>query len=87
MKLITEFATRSSTVDVFMTRPLQEAKMFYKNGWNEPLTNYDFSEYPKNALDAVTFSLVMGLPAAYSIERRGNGPSCRWFCPSPPREL
>lgn len=31
-KLTTEFATRSSTVDVFMTRPLQEGKMFYKNG-------------------------------------------------------
>jgi len=29
-KLITEFATQSSTVDVFMTRPLQEGKMFYK---------------------------------------------------------
>jgi len=54
-KLTTEFATRSSTVDVFMTRPLQEAKMFYKNGWNEPLVNYDFSDYPKNAMDIVTF--------------------------------
>ena len=32
-KLATEFATRSSSVDVFMTRPLQEGKMFYKNGW------------------------------------------------------
>ena len=27
-KLTTEFATKSSTVDVFMTRPLQEGKMF-----------------------------------------------------------
>lgn len=54
-KLTTEFATRSSTVDVFMTRPLQEAKMFYKNGWYEPLTDYDFSDYPKNALDVATF--------------------------------
>ena len=37
-KLTTEFATNSSSADVFMTRPLQEGKMFYKNGWYEPLT-------------------------------------------------
>jgi multiple sugar transport system substrate-binding protein len=53
-KLATEFATRSSTVDVFMTRPLQEAKLFYKNGWSEPL-NMDFSDYPKNVLSVATF--------------------------------
>jgi multiple sugar transport system substrate-binding protein len=54
-KLTTEFATKSSTVDVFMTRPLQEGKMFYKNGWYEPLTGYDFSDYPKNAMDVASF--------------------------------
>jgi multiple sugar transport system substrate-binding protein len=54
-KLTTEFATGSSSVDVFMTRPLQEAKMFYKNGWYQPLSGYDFSDFPKNALDVVTF--------------------------------
>jgi multiple sugar transport system substrate-binding protein len=54
-KLATEFATGSSTVDVFMTRPLQEAKMFYKNGWYLPLTSYDFSDFPKNALSVVSF--------------------------------
>ncbi|MFI5367477.1 MAG: ABC transporter substrate-binding protein [Spirochaetia bacterium] len=54
-KLTTEFATGSSTVDVFMTRPLQEGKMFYKNGWFEPLTSYDFSDFPKNALSVTTF--------------------------------
>jgi multiple sugar transport system substrate-binding protein len=54
-KLTTEFATGSSTVDVFMTRPLQEAKMFYKNGWYMPLTTYDFSDFPTNALSVVTF--------------------------------
>ncbi len=54
-KLTTEFATGSSTVDVFMTRPLQEAKMFYKNGWYMPLASYDFSDFPKNALSVVTF--------------------------------
>ncbi len=54
-KLTTEFATRSSTVDVFMTRPLQEGKMFYKNGWYEPLTSYNFSDLPKNAMGVAMF--------------------------------
>jgi multiple sugar transport system substrate-binding protein len=54
-KLATEFATGSSTVDVFMTRPLQESKMFYKNGWYQPLGSYDFSDFPKNSLSVVTF--------------------------------
>lgn len=54
-KLTTEFATRSSTVDVFMTRPLQEGKMFYKNGWYEPLTSYNFSDYPKSAMGVAKF--------------------------------
>lgn len=54
-KLTTEFATRSSSVDVYMTRPLQEGKMFYKNGWFEPLTGFDFSDYPKNVMSVVTF--------------------------------
>jgi multiple sugar transport system substrate-binding protein len=54
-KLTTEFATNSSSVDVFMTRPLQEGKMFYKNGWYEPLASYDFSDYPKNVMSVSTF--------------------------------
>jgi len=54
-KLTTEFATNSSSVDVFMTRPLQEGKMFYKNGWYEPVTGYDFADFPKNAMDVATF--------------------------------
>ena len=54
-KLTTEFATNSSSVDVFMTRPLQEGKMFYKNGWYESLTGFDFSDYPKNVMSVVTF--------------------------------
>jgi multiple sugar transport system substrate-binding protein len=29
--------------------------MFYKNGWYEPLTGYNFSDYPKNALDVAMF--------------------------------
>src|SRR3974377_869656 len=54
-KLTTEFATNSSSVDVFMTRPLQEGKMFYKNGWYEPLTSYDFADYPRNVMSVATF--------------------------------
>jgi multiple sugar transport system substrate-binding protein len=54
-KLTTEFATRSSSVDVFMTRPLQEGKMFYKNGWYEPLAKMDFSDYPKNVMSVASF--------------------------------
>jgi len=54
-KLTTEFATNSSSADVFMTRPLQEGKMFYKNGWYEPLTAYDFSDYPGSAMGVAKF--------------------------------
>jgi len=54
-KLTTEFATKSSSVDVFMTRPLQEGKMFYKNGWYEPLSEFDFSDYPKNVMSVASF--------------------------------
>lgn len=54
-KLTTEFATNSSSVDVFMTRPLQEGKMFQKNGWYEALAGYDFSDYPKNVMSVASF--------------------------------
>lgn len=50
-KLTTEFATGSSSVDVFMTRPLQEGLLFNKNGWYAPLDAYDFSDYPANSVD------------------------------------
>jgi multiple sugar transport system substrate-binding protein len=50
-KLTTEFATNSSSVDVFMTRPLQETLLFNKNGWMAPLDSYDFSDYPSNNVD------------------------------------
>ena len=50
-KLTTEFATGASTVDVFMTRPLQETLLFIKNGWYAPLDSYDFSDYPNVSVD------------------------------------
>ncbi len=61
-KLTTEFATKSSSVDVFMTRPLQEGKMFYKNGWYEPISGYDFADYPKNVMSVASFG-----PKAYIV--------------------
>ena len=50
-KLTTEFATGVSTVDAFMTRPLQEALLFLKNNWLAPLDVYNFSDYPVNTVD------------------------------------
>ena len=50
-KLTTEFATGSSSVDVFMTRPLQEGLLFNKNNWYAPLDAYDFSDYPPATVD------------------------------------
>ncbi|MGE0075244.1 MAG: sugar ABC transporter substrate-binding protein [Sphaerochaetaceae bacterium] len=50
-KLTTEFATGSSTVDVFMTRPLQEGLLFIKNGWYGSLAKYDFGDYPAASVD------------------------------------
>ena len=60
-KLTTEFATQASSVDVFMTRPLQEGKMFNKNGWFEPLVGMDFSDYPKNVMSVATFGSTPSL--------------------------
>ena len=54
-KLTTEFATRSSSVDVFMTRPTQDGKLFYKNGWYAPIAGYDFADYPANAMSVVSY--------------------------------
>ncbi|MGD1818521.1 MAG: ABC transporter substrate-binding protein [Pleomorphochaeta sp.] len=50
-QLTTEFATGSSTVDVFMTRPLQEGLLFMKNNWYAPLNDYNFSDYPQSTID------------------------------------
>jgi len=50
-QLTTEFATGSSTVDVFMTRPLQEGLLFMKHNWYEALGSYDFSDYPQSTVN------------------------------------
>jgi len=50
-KMTTEFATGASTVDAFMTRPLQETLLFLKNNWLAPLDGYDFSDYPASSVN------------------------------------
>ena len=55
-KLSVEFIAGNSTVDVFMIRPLQDTKVYYKNGWFEDLTSYykddveyDFADFVESA--------------------------------------
>lgn len=61
-KLTVEFTSGTSTVDVFMTRPLQEGRLFYKNKWYHalnqylPTTGWDWSDYPKSIVEAVTLN-------------------------------
>ena len=50
-RLTAEFSANASTVDVFMTRPLQETLLFLKNDWIAALDEYDFSDYPSNTVD------------------------------------
>jgi len=58
-KLTAEFAAGTATVDVFMSRPLQEILLFLKNNWIAPLDEYDFSDYPSNSLE---IGLKDGIP-------------------------
>ncbi|WP_197470608.1 ABC transporter substrate-binding protein [Anaerosporomusa subterranea] len=62
-KLTVEFTSGKSNVDVFMTRPLQEGRLFTKNKWYEPLNaqieksgDWDWKDFPKSTADAVTYS-------------------------------
>ncbi len=62
-KLTVEFASGTSTIDVFMTRPLQEGKLFAKNKYYEFLDNYikkadaswNWKDFPASTVNAVTF--------------------------------
>jgi multiple sugar transport system substrate-binding protein len=65
-KLITEFTAGSSTADVFMTRPLQEARVMAKQGWYEDLTpyiaktpGYDFEDFTPSSRSAVIINNVI----------------------------
>lgn len=73
-KLTVEFASGTSTIDVFMQRPLQEAKQFHKNGWytdlrqfidNPKLTpaEWEFADFFPAALQAETVKgFITGIP-------------------------
>ena len=64
-KLTVELTSGSSTIDVFMTRPLQEGRLFSKNNWYESLNPYvgdanktpadwKWNDFQKTAVDATT---------------------------------
>ena len=69
-KLTVQFTSGSATPDVFMYRPLQEGKLFYKNGWVQPLDdyaqkakNYDFADFAKSAVGSTTVDAKLaGIP-------------------------
>lgn len=56
-KLAVEFTAGGSTIDVFMTRPQNDARLYIKNGWLADLTpyvendaDYDFSDYTEGSI-------------------------------------
>lgn len=69
-KLTVQFTAGSATPDVFMYRPLQEGKLFYKNGWVHPLdeystkdAGYDFADFSKSSVGSVTVDgKLAGIP-------------------------
>ncbi|WP_372661778.1 sugar ABC transporter substrate-binding protein [Cohnella sp.] len=69
-KLTVQFTAGSETPDVFMYRPLQEGKLFYKNGWVQALdeyvnkdTEYDFADFSKSAVGTATVDgKIAGIP-------------------------
>lgn len=68
-KLTTEFTAGGSDIDVFMQRPLQEARVMQMNGWYEDLTNcvsdpaYDFADFAAGAVGTTTVNGVLtGVP-------------------------
>jgi multiple sugar transport system substrate-binding protein len=68
-KLTTEFTAGGSDIDVFMQRPLQEARVMQMNGWYEDLTNcvsdpdYDFADFADGAVGTTMVNGVLtGIP-------------------------
>ncbi|CAM4321226.1 sugar ABC transporter substrate-binding protein [Paenibacillus alkaliterrae] len=69
-KLTLQLTTGAETPDVFMYRPLQEGKLFYKNGWLEPLDDYvrqdaeyDRSDFSSEAIRSATVDgKLAGIP-------------------------
>lgn len=76
-KLSIEFASGNSTVDAFMTRPLQEGKMFAKANWYAPLDDYiknapadwDWNDFMKANVKATTENgKIMSIPLVNETE-------------------
>lgn len=69
-KLTVQFASGSATPDVFMYRPLQEGKLFFKNGWLTELDaytqqdpDYDFADFSASAVGSTTVDgKIVGIP-------------------------
>jgi multiple sugar transport system substrate-binding protein len=69
-KLSVSLTAGSSTPDVFMYRPLQEGKLFFKNGWLQPLNDYvtkdanwNWNDFTDSARGTVTFDgKITGIP-------------------------
>lgn len=69
-KLTVQFTAGSATPDVFMYRPLQEGRLFFKNGWVTPLNDYvnqnadyDFADFSQSAVGTTTVdSKIAGIP-------------------------
>ncbi|CAM3134294.1 sugar ABC transporter substrate-binding protein [Paenibacillus lupini] len=69
-KLTVQFTARSETPDVFMYRPLQEGKLFFRNGWLEPLdayathdVDYDLGDFLPQAIRSSTVDgKLAGIP-------------------------
>lgn len=68
-KLTTEFTAGSSDIDVFMQRPLQEARVMQMNGWYEDLAScvsdpdYDFADFAEGAVGTEMVNGVLtGVP-------------------------
>ncbi|MED4603136.1 sugar ABC transporter substrate-binding protein [Paenibacillus validus] len=60
-KLSVQLTAGSSSPDVFMIRPLEELRLFDKNGWLQPLDEYvrrdpgyDFDDFFQSAIDSTT---------------------------------
>lgn len=75
-KLTTEFTAGGSNIDVFMTRPLQEARIMARNKWYENLEpfvaktpGYDFEDFSPSARESITINgVVTAIPLVNESE-------------------
>ncbi len=79
-KLTVEFASGSSNIDVFMQRPLQDARLYVKNGWYNDLNSFvkdtgktpaswDFKDFTPSAVATETVNgTLTGIPIVVEHE-------------------